>query len=56
MYSMQLRKLWNALILASLLGVGAALVAPAPAHAASPGNPATTNLSVTAMITANCTI
>jgi hypothetical protein len=56
MYSMPLDKLRNALILASLLGVGAALVAPAPAHAASPGSPAMTNLSVTAMMTADCTI
>ncbi len=34
MESMPLRKVWNALILASALGVAAALVAPGPAHAA----------------------
>ncbi len=34
MESMPLRKVWNALILASALGVAAALLAPGPAHAA----------------------
>jgi spore coat protein U-like protein len=52
MYPMQLRKVSSALALASLLGVGAALLAPAPAHAGS--TPA--NLTVTANIAANCTI
>ncbi len=52
MYSMKLRKVSNALVLASLLGVGAALLAPAPAHAGS----TPTNLAVTANIAANCTI
>lgn len=53
MYSMPLRKVSSALALASLLGVGAALLAPAPAHAAG-STP--TNLAVTASIAANCTI
>ena len=52
MYPMQLRKVSSALALASLLGVGAALLAPAPAHAGS----TPTNLAVTANIAANCTI
>ncbi len=52
MYSMKLRKVSNALVLASVLGAGTALVAPAPAHAGSTG----ANLSVTASIAANCTI
>jgi len=52
MYSMKLRQVSNALVLASLLGVGAALVAPAPAHAGS----TPTNLAVSASIAANCTI
>jgi spore coat protein U-like protein len=52
MNSMQLRKVSNALVLASLLGIGAALLVPAPAHAGS----ATSNLAVTASISANCTI
>ena len=34
MESMPLRKVWNALILASALGVAAALLAPGPVHAA----------------------
>lgn len=54
MNSLRLSKLSNGLILASLLGVGAALVTATPAHAGSAvANPA---LSVTASITANCTI
>ncbi len=52
MNSMQLRKVSNALILASVLGVGAALVTAAPAYAGS----TPTNLAVTANIAANCTI
>jgi spore coat protein U-like protein len=52
MYSMKLRKVSNGLVLASLLGLGAALLAPAPAHAGS----TTSNLAVTASIAANCTI
>jgi len=51
MNSMKLSKVANALVLASLFGIGAALVAPA--HAAGS---ATSNLSVTASVTANCTI
>ena len=46
MNSMKLRKVSNALVLASLLGVAAPALA---------GN-ATSNLSVTASVTANCTI
>jgi len=34
MESMPLRKVWNALILASALGIAAALLAPGPVHAA----------------------
>lgn len=52
MDSMKLSKVSNALVLASLLGVGAALVAATPAHAGS----ANTNLAVSASIAANCTI
>lgn len=52
MNSMKLNRLSNGLALASLLGVGAALVAVAPAHAGS----APANLAVSAGITANCTI
>jgi spore coat protein U-like protein len=52
MNSMKLNKVSNALVLASMLGVGAAMLSSAPAHAAS----ATSNLSVTASVTANCTI
>ena len=51
MNSMKLSKVSNALVLASMLGVGAAMLASAPAHAA-----ATANLAVTASVTANCTI
>lgn len=52
MVSMKLNKVSNALVLASLLGVGAAMFSSAPAHAAT----ATSNLSVTASVAANCTI
>jgi len=52
MKSMRLSKVSNALVLASLLGVGATLLAAKPAHA---GNQ-TSNLAVTANIAANCTI
>ena len=52
MVSMKLNKVSNALVVASLLGVGAAIFASAPAHAGS----APANLSVTASVTANCTI
>jgi spore coat protein U-like protein len=52
MNSMKLSKVSNALMLASMLSVGAAMLSSAPAHAAS----ATSNLSVTASVTANCTI
>ncbi len=52
MVSMKLSKVSNALVLASLLGVGAAMFSSAPAHAGT----ATSNLSVTASVTANCTI
>ena len=52
MASMKLNKISNALVLASMLGVGAAMLASAPAHA---GN-APANLAVTASVTANCTI
>jgi spore coat protein U-like protein len=53
MNSMKLSKVSNALVLASMLGVGAAMLSSAPAHAASP---ATANLAVTASVAANCTI
>lgn len=53
MNSMKLRQVSNSLVLASLLGVGAALVAAQPAHAASPQ---TSNLAVSANIAANCQI
>ena len=52
MNSMQLRKVSNALILASVLGVGATLLSATPAHAGS----APANLAVSASIAANCTI
>lgn len=52
MNSMQLNKVSHALVLASLLGVGAALVAATPAHAGS----ANSNLTVSASVAANCTI
>src|SRR5438270_1352031 len=52
MVSMKLSKVSNALMLASLLGVGAAMLSASPAHAGS----APANLSVTASVTANCTI
>ncbi|HEX9276013.1 MAG TPA: spore coat U domain-containing protein [Casimicrobiaceae bacterium] len=52
MVSMKLSKISNALVLASLLGVGAAMLSSSPAHAGS----APANLSVTASVTANCTI
>lgn len=53
MNSMKLRQVSNGLVLASLLGIGAALVAVQPAHAAGS---ATSNLAVSASIAANCTI
>jgi spore coat protein U domain-containing protein, fimbrial subunit CupE1/2/3/6 len=53
MNSMRLRKVSNALVLASVLGVGTALLSITPAHAAGS---ATSNLSVTANIAANCQI
>jgi spore coat protein U-like protein len=52
MVSMKLNKISNALVLASILGVGATMLASAPAHAGS----APANLAVTASVTANCTI
>jgi len=52
MNSMTRTKVVDAIVLASILGVGAALLASAPAHAGS----TTANLSVTASVTANCTI
>jgi spore coat protein U-like protein len=52
MNSMQLRKVSNALVLASVLGVGGTLLSATPAQAGS--QPA--NLAVTASIAANCTI
>lgn len=52
MNSMKLRKVPNALALASLFGVGAALLAMPSAHAGS----APANLPVNANIAANCTI
>jgi spore coat protein U-like protein len=52
MNSMKLSKVSNALVLASMLGVGAAMLSSAPAHAGS----APANLAVTASVAANCTI
>ena len=52
MVSMRLRKVSHALVLASMLGAGAAMLSSAPLHAAT----ANANLSVTASVTANCTI
>ena len=52
MVSVKLSKVSNALVLASLLGVSAAMLSSSPAHAGS----APANLSVTASVTANCTI
>ncbi len=52
MKSMELNKVSNALVLASVIGIGATLFAAAPAHAGS----APANLAVTANIAANCTI
>jgi spore coat protein U-like protein len=52
MNSMKLNKVAKALALASLFGIGAALVAPTHAQAGS----ANSNLSVTASVNANCTI
>jgi spore coat protein U-like protein len=49
---MKLNKVSNALVLASILGVGAAMLSSAPANAGS----ATANLAVTASVAANCTI
>jgi spore coat protein U-like protein len=53
MVSMKLSKVSNALMLASLLAVGAAVLSSAPAHAAGS---APANLAVTAAVNANCTI
>jgi spore coat protein U-like protein len=52
MNSIRLSKRASTLALASLFGVGAAVLSSDPVHAAS----ATSNLSVTASVTANCTI
>ena len=52
MHSMKLSKVSNALMVAAILGVGAAMLSAAPAYAGS--TPA--NLAVTAQVNANCTI
>src|SRR5947207_1580417 len=52
MNSMKLSKVSNALVLASLLGVGATMLSSTSAHAGV----ATSNIAVTASVTANCTI
>src|SRR4030088_1300176 len=53
MVSMKLTKLSNALVLASMLGAGAAMLSSAPVHAAGS---APANLAVSALVNANCTI
>lgn len=52
MVSMKLGKVSNALMLASMLSVGVALMSSNPAHAGS----APANLAVSASVAANCTI